>query len=157
MAKLFLYDDASTTRDTLRVMTRKGYTCTALTENADFFWDSMSELEENSIFVLLSHGDKNGPLAVAGTEGDDIDLDRFSDIISDNNLTLYLLSCHTGLDPCGTTLSGENLNFVAPKGTAVFQTVGDETINVLSKDDQTYPGWTGPLSPSRASKALSLP
>ena len=157
MTKLFLYDPASTTSDTLTVMRRKEYICTALTNDPDFFWTTISNLAAGSIFVLLSHGDENGPLAVAGTEGEDIDLNRFSTLILNNNLTLYLLSCHTGLDPCGSTLTQKKLTFVAPKGTAVFQTVGSETINVYSKDDDTYPGWAGPLSPSRPSKALSLP
>lgn len=157
MSKLFLYDSASASTETLNVMRRKGYTCNALTNDPNFFWQSLSGLGNNSIFVLLSHGDKNGPLAVEGTVGDDIDLTRFGNIISQRNITLYLLSCHTGLDPCGATLTQHNLTFVAPKGTAVFQTVGTETINVFSKDGEVYPGWAGPLSPNRPNKALSLP
>ena len=157
MAKVFLYDTASTTVDTLRVMRRKGYVCTALTNDPAFFWQTISAIDNKSIFVLLSHGDKAGPLAVEGNVGDDIDLERFSKIILEKELTLYLLSCHTGLDPCGSTLLRNKLNFVAAKGTAVFQTVGDEVITVLSKDDDTFPGWAGPLSPNRPNKALYLP
>ncbi|WP_139281205.1 hypothetical protein [Serratia plymuthica] len=157
MSKLFLYDQDSASTDTLTVMRKKKYVCTALTNDPDFFWQSILALEPSSIFVLLSHGDKNGPLAVKGTVGDDIDLTRFSDIIKKNKLALYLLSCHTGLDPCGSTLTKNGLNFVAPKGAADFQTIGSEQISVFSKDGTTFPGWTGPLSPNRSNKALSLP
>ncbi len=157
MSKLFLYDKASTSTDTLTVMRRKGYICKALTADPNFFWNTISEFDNYGIFVLLSHGDENGPLAVAGTQGDDIDLDAFSDLILQKGLTLYLLSCHTGLDPCGSILSQKGLDFVAPKGTAVFQTVGAEAVNVFSKDGGAFPGWVGPLRPSRPNKPLSLP
>lgn len=157
MSKLFLYDQASASTDTLTVMKKKKYVCKALTNDPDFFWQSISALEPSSIFVLLSHGDKNGPLAVAGTTGEDIDLNRFSEIIKNKKLALYLLSCHTGLEPCGSILTENKLNFVAPKGEAVFQTIGSEQISVFSKDGTTFPGWTGPLSPNRPNKALPLP
>ncbi len=158
MTKLFLYDRESTTADTLRVMNRKGYTCKALTNNADFFWSEVEKLQTSDILVLLSHGDHDGPLAVAGQMGDDVDLVRLGGIVKQKSLKLYLLSCHTGLPPCATTLLSEGVPFVAPMGYAVFQTVGDEVVNVASKENDTFPGWAGPLSPpGRASKMLSLP
>ena len=156
MPKLFLYDPDSTNSDTLRVMRRKGYICMPLTNNPDFFWRAISDFQ-SGVLVLLSHGNEYGPLAVAGNQGNDIDLDRFARIIKANDLTLYLLSCHTGQDPCGSTLGSKGLEFVAPKGCAVFRTIGDEKIDVFSKDDDSFPGWAGPLGPSRASAALSLP
>ena len=48
------------------------------TDQPKFFWDTISSLENKSIFVLLSHGDTKGPLAVKGTSGGDIDLTTFS-------------------------------------------------------------------------------
>jgi len=157
MSKLFLYDPASVTRDTLAIMLRKGYQNVALTNDTDVFWKAINGLADGSIFVLLSHGDKNGPLAVAGNVGDDIDLEVFSDLINKKQLTLYLLSCHTGENPCGATLEQNKVDFVAPKGYADFKTTGNETITVESKEGDKYPGWAGPLAPNRASKSLSLP
>lgn len=157
MAKLFLYDPNSVTRDTLTVMRRKGYQLVALTADPDVFWNAIAALGEGDTLVILSHGDNDGPLAVAGNVGEDIDLARFVDLVKEKKLSLYLLSCHTGQNPCGTTLTEGGLQFVAPLGTAAFQTTGDETVNVYSKNGSTYPGWAGPLSPSRASKAVSLP
>ncbi|ENE4240220.1 hypothetical protein ABNH60_003431 [Salmonella enterica] len=158
MNKLFLYDKDSVTTDTLRIMrTKKGYTCLPLTDDPEFFWSSISTLQKGDVFVLLSHGNKNGPLAVEGCYGDDIDLKMFSNVIKEKNLSLYLLSCHTGCDPCGKILTDNGVNFVAPLGLAVFQTVGSETINILSKEGDIYPGWAGPLCPGRGVTPLSLP
>ncbi|AZT39657.1 hypothetical protein ELZ88_24290 (plasmid) [Salmonella enterica subsp. enterica serovar Karamoja] len=157
MRKLFLYDTGSVTHDTLRIMRKKLYTCSPLTKSPDFFWQSISELEDNGIFVLLSHGDNNGPLAVEGDVGKDINLNRFSEIINTKKLTLYLLSCHTGLPPCETILTTNNVTFVAPKGKAVFRTVGDEVIYIYSKNGETNPGWAGSLQPDRENKPLNLP
>lgn len=160
MEKLFLYDAASVSTDTLLIMKRKGYTCKALTKDPGFFWQSIFELEEDGVFVLLSHGDNNGPMMVEGSDNakcKNIDLKKFSEILNEKRLKLYLLSCHTGVHPCETILRENNVSFVAPKGMAVFGTVNQEVINVLSKDGNTYPGWVGPLCPNRASKALYLP
>ncbi|TRU92415.1 MAG: hypothetical protein EWV75_20550 [Microcystis wesenbergii Mw_QC_S_20081001_S30D] len=157
MSKLFLYDPDSVTKDTLIIMGRKGYNCTELTEDSQFFWNTMNSLNNHSTFALLSHGDGNGPLPVRGTSGDDINLDDFSQVVSNKDLKLYLLSCHTGNDPCGTRLLDAGITFVAPKGAAEFRTAGTDTVTVMSKDGDTFPGWCGPLSPDRASKAIYLP
>ena len=157
MNKLFLYSVGSVTSDTLRIMRRKGYSCQPLTEDPDFFWTSISALKNGDVFVLLSHGNERGPLAVRGDEGDDIDLTKFSKDISEKNIKLYLLSCHTGLPPCETILTANGVNFVAPLGLAVFETVGEDMINIHSKEGQTNPGWAGRLSPGRATKSLFLP
>lgn len=157
MNKLFLYDENSVLPATLGLMNRKGYTCWPLSENSDFFWQSISKLENGAVFVLLSHGNESGPLAVKGDKGHDIDLNKFSSVIKEKNLLLYLLSCHTGRDPCGKTLTDNNVQFVAPLGLAVFQTVGTDMINIHSKEGKINPGWAGPLSPDRATKPLFLP
>lgn len=157
MSKLFLYDPASVTKDTLTVMARKGYDCVQLTDDPNDFWKQLESLTDGSTFVLLSHGDKNGPLEVKGTSGNDIDLAKFALRVFKKKLTLYLLSCHTGNDPCAQTLTKGSVTFVAPIGTAVFQTTGDETVSVYSKEDSKFPGWAGTLAPSRASKPISLP
>lgn len=158
MKKLFLYDAASITAETLAVMRRKGYTCIKLTADPEFFWGQIRTLEDMDVLVLLSHGDANGPLAVAGNEGGDINLKQFGKLISEKKLQLYLLSCHTGENPCANSLSDAKAQFAAPLGNAVFKTTGNETVTVLSKDGETFPGWAGELAPKgRASKPLSLP
>jgi hypothetical protein len=157
VSKLFLYDLASVTKETLRVMARKKYTCTPLTDDPKEFWKQLESLTEGSTFVLLSHGDKKGPLEVKGTSGKDIDLAKFAERVFKKKLTLYLLSCHTGNDPCAQALTKGSVTFVAPIGAAVFQTTGDETVSVYSKEDSKFPGWAGTLAPNRANKAISLP
>lgn len=155
MDKVFIYDPASVTADTLRVMQRKGYTCIALDADPQTFWDAIAATAATGVLVILSHGDENGPLAVAGTVGDDVDLAALAAAVGGRRF--FLLSCHTGQNPCGATLTAAGLTFVAPLGTAVFETTGDETVTVKSMDGSEYPGWAGPLAPNRSNKALSLP
>ena len=159
MNKVFFYDPDSITKDTLTVLKRKKYICIALTDDPDFFWSTLLKLKEDDIFVLLSHGDKDGPLPVKGQYGIDIDLKKFAAILNKKTITLYLLSCFTGNDPCASTLLDLGVDFVAPKGNAVFKTIGDETIDVTSKEGNKFPGWAGTekLTPDRPNKALSLP
>ncbi|HVW99432.1 MAG TPA: hypothetical protein VHA52_03190 [Candidatus Babeliaceae bacterium] len=157
MAKVFLYDPAETTKDTLAIIKRKGYTCVELTDDPDVFWNTVENLGEGDVLALLSHGNANGPSDVTGTEGDDIDMDRFCEAMTDHNIELYLLSCNTGQDPCGETLSDNGVRFVAPKGCAVFTTVGTDQVLVYSKSGGEYKGWSGPLAPTRDNKSLSLP
>ena len=130
-------------------------------------WEQINNLDNEGVFVLLSHGNKNGPLGVAGDTGNDIDLDRFVRDIGGKNIYLYLLSCHTGQDPCGAKLmNGTPIigNLAAPKGAAAMTASGD-SVTVVSKDGTTFPGWTGrgqgphgkSMVPSRPTKPIDLP
>lgn len=159
MNKVFLYDPASVTKNTLTVMKRKKYVLLELTDDPGFFWQVLDNLKMGDTFVLLSHGDKNGPLPIRGDKGKDIDLIRFATVLSKKSITLYLLSCYTGVDPCLSTLLKYKVHFVAPIGKAVFETVGDESIQVFSKNGNTFMGWAGSpdLTPGRANAALYLP
>lgn len=157
MEKIFLFDEYSINKATLQIMNRKGYQCIALTDNPNFFWDTIDAIPQGSVFVLLSHGDGNGPLAVRGDRGRDIDLGEFSRRIRAKGLTLYLLSCHTGLNPCGDYLLRAGLDFAAPVGEAVFKTIGTDIITVYSQDNGRDQAWVGPLSPGRLGKPLQLP
>lgn len=158
MNKVLLYDKTSTSSATLTIMKCKGYCCKALTEDPVFFWNSISELKINSILVLFSHGDENGPSAVEGTEGGTIDVERFSNTLKERNVKLYLISCNTGSGNCGSALQKAKIDFVAPTGKAELQTIGSETINVFSRNPKKGShAWIGSLSPKRATHALSLP
>ncbi|MDE3250370.1 MAG: hypothetical protein KGO82_17035 [Bacteroidota bacterium] len=159
MNKIFLYDPASVNPDTLHIMKWKKYVLLELTDNPKDFWLVLDKLGMEDIFVLLSHGDKNGPLPVRGDKGEDINLDRFAKLLNEKRITLYLLSCYTGQDPCSAILLERKVHFVAPIGKAEFQTVGNESIQVFSKTGKEFMGWAGSkgLTPVRASAALSLP
>ena len=165
-SKCFLYDPNTLNQfdGALNFMAnKKGYNCVALTNNANQFWNTVNGLEQNSVLVVLSHGSNDGFLPIAGDEGDDANLDTFIQSINNSNTTLYLLSCHTGNNPCGAKLTnGFNVSFVAPKGYAKLK-AGSDYMAVTSIVDPKFPekfaGWIGTqeLKPRRDSIPIKLP
>ena len=159
--KVFLYSDDAADKDARAAFKAKGYELVPLTADKKGFWSGVEKVENNGHFVLLSHGDKNGPLMVKGTEGSDMtdaDIKTLCDILIGKKATFYCLSCHTGLDPFAGKMAKTSCLFVAPKGFAVAES-SSAGVNVYSKEDGKYPGWSGSgsLVPNRATKPLNIP
>ncbi|PAK11165.1 hypothetical protein DF156_01715 [Burkholderia ubonensis] len=163
--KLFLYDDDSTTSDAKRYFRNKEYSLVELTKKSKDFWDNVKLVENNGFLVILSHGDENGFLTVAGNEGGDVsgdDLEKFGDDLKKRGITLYLLSCHTGKDPCGSILWKTKCVFAAPIGYAKVvsssATVGVYSVENPVATPPTYVGWKGTdgVIPTRPTKPLNI-
>jgi hypothetical protein len=107
-------------------------------------------VDQNGILVVLSHGSEQGPMMIAGREGNDNvvfmsdrEIQNFGQHLVLQNITLYLLSCNTGrmtlADPNERTfaakLSDTNATFYAPDGYAKICTGGSVQFKVVEQDD----------------------
>ncbi|WP_246793641.1 hypothetical protein [Burkholderia perseverans] len=163
--KLFLYSNDAANADTLRMFRNKGYDAVALTSDPAFFWQQIDKVASGGYLTIMSHGDSNGFLMVEGTSGKDMtdaEITSFGGKLKTANVTLYLLSCHTGSDPFCAKLTKTSCKFAAPKGYALANGTS-QSLSVLSVTDPkasplTYPGWGGDpaLYPNRPNKALDI-
>lgn len=155
---VFLYDPASVTREALTIITTRGFNCIPLTDNPQHFWANVQLVGQNESLAILSHGDQSGPLMVRGDEGDDMtsaQLTQFAQNLAAANITLFLLSCHTGGGPFCQQLTAQGVRFVAPVGYAALKLVAGG-VNIFSVEDGEPADWDGDpaLKPTRNSKPL---
>lgn len=161
MEKLLLFSPDAATPDTVSVFKARGFSCVQLTDKASFFWESLNGLDPGGKLALLSHGDENGPLLVKGQAGLDMTSEEVSTLgnfLRDRDITLYLLSCHTGSDKFFNQLAnGREIKCAAPIGYAVVSS-GAGICNIYSKEGSDFVGWksSGGLMSARARKTTAL-
>lgn len=161
--KLFLYSDDAADKTTVSYFAHLGYETKALTDNERDFWSAINTVERDGTLVLLSHGDKNGPLMVKGTSGNDMkkeEITAFGGQMARNNITVYMLSCHTGQDPFASLFAGTNCKFVAPEGYASLTNItgGVQVRSVTGEDHRGVAGWAGSddLKPKRNARPVEI-
>lgn len=164
--RVFIYCPETAGRDALMFFKRKDYVCLPLNEKPAYFWELINTVSENGVLVILSHGDPDGPLMVAGTDGDDMtkeEIQKLGGILSAKKVSLYLLSCNTGGGTFFATLKDTGAKFIAPLGYAdvressaglsVYSTNGEKGLAAK------YEGWKGNgiEPPNRSTKPLVIP
>lgn len=165
-SRAFIYCPETAGKDALTYFKGKGYASYSLNEKPAYFWELIDIVAENGVLVILSHGDENGPLMVAGTSGKDMtkeQIQKFGGILKAKKVALYLLSCNTGSDGFFDTLKETGATFIAPlgyadvressAGLAAYSTNGKKELGI------EYLGWKGNgiNPPSRSSKPLVIP
>jgi hypothetical protein len=151
-------------KDMVSFFKKKEYTVMVLTKEPKDFWTAVGMVDKGGYLALLSHGDEEGPLMVDGEMGDSMtkdDIQNFGKALVNANVTLYLLSCHTGNDPFFSALKATGCKFVAPLGFAKTQSsvAGTAVFSVEEgKAKTTFPGWVGhsDLVPNRGTKPLNI-
>ena len=159
--KVFIYSRDAANADARSYFKRKGYHAVELDRDPETFFDGVALVAPEGTVVVLSHGDGNGPLLVAGTAGPDMtpeQIDRLARLLGEAEASLYLLSCHTGNEPFAGELADTGARFIAPRGYAAFE-ASSAGVNVYSKEGDRYVGWTanGIEPPSRNTKPLPIP
>ena len=161
--KVFLYSDDVADKDMKAFFKKKDYTAVALTDDPQTFWTAIETVEKDGYIAVLSHGDEHGPLMVNGTTGaemTDTQIQSLGSTLLKSNVTLYLLSCHTGLDPFLNKMTATKSQFVAPLGYAQTRSssAGTYVYSVKTEKGDTYAGWAGSadLVPSRNTKPLNI-
>lgn len=163
--KLFLYDEKEANKDLLDYFKNKNYTRVALTNSTDFFWSQVDSVDNGGYLAIMSHGNNNTFEIAMGNPPKDMRQDRivpFGTSLNQRNVTLYLLSCHTGNDPLGRSLVGTGCHFAAPKGYALVKSssagVGVYSVVDPHASDVKYAGWTGTegVIPNRDTKPLNI-
>lgn len=174
MENIFLYCPESANREAVIYFNAKGYQPRELSDNDSFFWETVNSVDNNGILVLYSHGDSNGPLRVKGhgsdpgtaafneESWDDDKIARFGGLLEGKNVTLILLSCHTGSGEFYDKLKqyfpdGGSRYLVAPKGYASIKSSNVSTgINSIKSENNTESaGWS--YSGTREKRTLDIP
>jgi len=165
-SRVFIYCSETAGKDALTYFKKKDYVSCPLSDKPAYFWELINIVAENGVLVILSHGDENGPLMVAGTSGKDMtkeEIQKFGEILKTKKIALYLLSCNTGSGSFFNNLKDTGATFVAPLGYADVResSAGLSAYSTNGKKDFgiTYLGWNGNGidSPNRASKPLVIP
>lgn len=159
--KVFIYSRDAANADARSYFRRKDYHLVELDHDPETFFDGVGLVAPEGTVVVLSHGDANGPLLVAGTQGPDMSpdqIDRLAHLLGVAEARLYLLSCHTGNVPFADRLADTGARFIAPRGYAVFE-ASSAGANVYAKEGDRYVGWTaqGIDPPTRNTKPLAIP
>ncbi|AIO68271.1 hypothetical protein [Burkholderia oklahomensis] len=164
-SKLFLYDKKVANKDLLNYFNNRNYTTVALNVYPSFFWTQVDSVNNDGYLAIMSHGDNQTFEIATGNSPADLPHDRivpFATSLLQRNVTLYLLSCHTGNNPLGELLGIPNFKFAAPKGFAQVKPRPEGAV-VLSVEDPNalvlkFPGWTGSedVIPNRAAKQLNI-
>ncbi|ARM00505.1 Uncharacterised protein [Burkholderia oklahomensis] len=164
-SKLFLYDANEANKDLLDYFKNKNYTRIALTNDPRFFWTQVDSVNNDGYLAIMSHGNNQTFEIATGNSPADLPQDRivpFATSLLQRNVTLYLLSCHTGNNPLGELLGIPNFKFAAPKGYAQVRSssagVGVYSVVDPHASDLKYAGWTGSedVIPNRATKPLNI-
>lgn len=160
--KVFLYDPDSVPADALNMLGRLGFQCIKLTDDPGTFWLALASIDNDGSFVLLSHGNRDGPLMVAGDQGKDMtksQVEALANTLVQGGVTFYCLSCHTANGDFFETVDESGAAFVAPIGYASFRTssVSVDAYSVTA-DGKSYLGWAGTkgLVPTRKTKPLNF-
>jgi hypothetical protein len=163
--KLFLYDSDVASRDLLDYFKRKDYTSLALTPDPNFFWQQVASVGRNGFLAIMSHGNNKTFEIARGYPPVDMPANRvvqFGEDLQQRGVTLYLLSCHTGLDPLGQSLLSTRCLLAAPKGYAEVRS-SVATVGVYSLVDPgagtvRYAGWSGTegVIPNRDTTPLNI-
>lgn len=166
-SRVFVYCPDTASTDVRGYFKKKGYVCFPLNDKPAHFWELINIVSDGGVLVLLSHGDKNGPLMVAGTDGDDMtktEVEKLGSTLAGKKVALYLLSCQTGAGEFCKTLKSTAVKFIAPIGYADVRETS-VTLSVLSTNGEKdgyktqYLGWEGNGidPPNRINKALLIP
>jgi hypothetical protein len=139
--KLVLYSSEFSTPKTVSRFKQALYDTVALTNDPQTFWDAAATLDQSGYLVLLSHGDKKGPLLIDGQSGpdmvggeDDAPFNALTALLVQRSLSFYCLSCYTGAGEFAEGLTTANCRFIAPKGTARISTTEGFYVSSIRND-----------------------
>ncbi len=162
--KVFLYCNETAGKEVVSKFVQKKYQPIALTDDPSTgFWPGVGAVAPNGTLVIYSHGNENGPLMVRGHEGEDMtdsQILTLGAILVLADITLYLLSCHTGQDPFAAKLRKHGVRFMAPAGYAAVGASGESLAikSVASLDGKGTAPWSGnELKEPRKGSMLYLP